>query len=214
MASGARAAQGRSAIRDATPRPSARRGVHRGGFAEWPFGFPRAAPLPPPLEAGRPNRRALARAIPTDEGDRGPATASNCSNASRRRSWPGTFAADYAPHSGSIVEIGVAVDGNRPIAPLVQRSTSAGAGGDSVPLDMGRRRPFHQVGQNVTAPWPQHKVPVIRHEHVGEQAHRYPLEGVAEHPQEQVVVGWLLEQRRKEGGLFFSSLRLGLGVAR
>jgi hypothetical protein len=41
---------------------------------------------------------------------------------------------------------------------------------------------------------------VIGHEHVGEKANRYPLEGVAEHPQEEVVVGRLLEQRCRLNG--------------
>ena len=85
-------------------------------------------------------------------------------------------------------------------APLVQMAGSGRSMMGMPALRVGQRHPGHELREFPISPWPQHEMPVVRHDAVGENSHRRACVRLAKHALKRLEVSWLLKNRQTRVG--------------
>ncbi len=85
-------------------------------------------------------------------------------------------------------------------APLVQMAGSGRAMMCMPALGVGQRHPGHELGELPISPWPQHEMPVVGHDAVGEDPHRHACVRLAKHALKRLEVRWLFKDRQARIG--------------
>jgi hypothetical protein len=91
-------------------------------------------------------------------------------------------------------EMAIVLDRDRLEPALVDRTSSPGSPGVAPLPGVRGRQPLHEQREAVVVQGPEHQVPVIWHDAVGEQAYREATQRLGEDLEERFEVGWALEQ--------------------
>ena len=62
------------------------------------------------------------------------------------------------------------------------------------PLRMRERQPVHETGEIAIPSRPHHEMPVIRHDAVGQESHRYSFTGLGQHPFKRRIITVVVKQ--------------------